>query len=206
LDDKQLSFPFRFLNFITYLIHKGYIIPSTQYNLGNVIPDPFYETATVTRWANMTIVSGIEGINPPVAVQPSLKYIYPRHKPKYSEKNQQIPADIQAFIDSNKRTALMTFGNERIPSESTLREIVNYIQGEDRLAFLVALQNQEAYPKELISRLKGTKHVKLVEWVPQLEILNNTNVKVFFTHGGLHSYYESVDARKPMIIIPFNDE
>ena len=33
----------------------------------------------------------------------------------------------------------MTFGNERVPSENDLREIVNYIQSEDRLAFIVAL-------------------------------------------------------------------
>ncbi len=46
----------------------------------------------------------------------------------------------------------------------------------------------------------------LVDWVPQQAILNTTEVKLFFTHGGLHSYYEAVDSKKPMIIMPFNDE
>jgi hypothetical protein len=38
LEDKQLSFVFRFLNFITYLIHKAYIIPSTLSELVSVVP------------------------------------------------------------------------------------------------------------------------------------------------------------------------
>jgi hypothetical protein len=64
----------------------------------------------------MTIVSGIEGINPPIAIMPYLKYIFPRHKPKVVDDT--ISTDILKFIDKPwaKGAALMTFGNERQPS------------------------------------------------------------------------------------------
>jgi len=85
LDDKQLSFPFRFLNFLTYIIHKAYLIPSTLADLSSVVPPESFDQATTTRYANLTIVQGIEGINPPIAILPSLKYVWPRMKVKYSE-------------------------------------------------------------------------------------------------------------------------
>ncbi len=118
LDSKQLSFTFRFLNFLTYIVHKAYLFPSTMASLGSIVPPEHYEQATTTRYANLTIVQGIEGINPPIAVLPSLKYVWPRQKPQVSQEKATISAEILDFLAKPypQGTALITFGNERIPT------------------------------------------------------------------------------------------
>ncbi|KXN67514.1 glycosyltransferase family 1 protein [Conidiobolus coronatus NRRL 28638] len=44
---------------------------------------------------------------------------------------------------------------------------------------------------------------KFLKWAPQDAILNHENVKLFITHAGLDSIYESVQSGTPMLAIPF---
>ena len=74
LEDKQLSFSFRFFNFVSFVLHKAYLMPSLKYDLADVVPDDYVELATTHRFPNMSIFVGVEGINPPIAVPPALKY------------------------------------------------------------------------------------------------------------------------------------
>ncbi|XP_050533046.1 UDP-glycosyltransferase UGT4-like isoform X1 [Daktulosphaira vitifoliae] len=46
-------------------------------------------------------------------------------------------------------------------------------------------------------------NVMLREWYPQEDILGHTNIKLFITHGGLHSLEEASYNAKPLIGIPF---
>ncbi|KXN65074.1 glycosyltransferase family 1 protein [Conidiobolus coronatus NRRL 28638] len=54
------------------------------------------------------------------------------------------------------------------------------------------------------SILDGThQQIKLLKWAPQRSILNHPSTKLFLTHGGLDSIYESINSATPMIILPF---
>ncbi|KXN67516.1 glycosyltransferase family 1 protein [Conidiobolus coronatus NRRL 28638] len=52
--------------------------------------------------------------------------------------------------------------------------------------------------------LEGTHDdFKFLKWAPQDAILNHENVKLFITHAGLESIYESIQSGTPMLAIPF---
>ncbi|XP_050537237.1 UDP-glycosyltransferase UGT4-like [Daktulosphaira vitifoliae] len=48
-----------------------------------------------------------------------------------------------------------------------------------------------------------SKNVMISDWFPQTDILGHPNVKLFITHGGLHSFEEASFNAKPLIGIPF---
>jgi UDP:flavonoid glycosyltransferase YjiC (YdhE family) len=50
---------------------------------------------------------------------------------------------------------------------------------------------------------RGTdKHVKIMPWIPQNDLLADSRVRVFITHGGLNSMIEAAYHAKPIIVFP----
>uniref|UniRef100_A0A0G4HPT3 Integrase catalytic domain-containing protein n=1 Tax=Chromera velia CCMP2878 TaxID=1169474 RepID=A0A0G4HPT3_9ALVE len=45
--------------------------------------------------------------------------------------------------------------------------------------------------------------LRLEDWVPQREVLQQGGVRVFMSHGGLNSLYEGMAAGVPLVLIPF---
>ncbi|CAG8740922.1 9248_t:CDS:1, partial [Acaulospora morrowiae] len=45
-------------------------------------------------------------------------------------------------------------------------------------------------------------HIHVTNFAPQFALLNQTNVKLFFSHGGAGSSHESIYAAKPMLLLP----
>ena len=39
-------------------------------------------------------------------------------------------------------------------------------------------------------------------WLPQQDLLGHPAVKVYLTHGGIHSMYEALWHGKPMVLVP----
>jgi UDP-glucoronosyl and UDP-glucosyl transferase len=39
-------------------------------------------------------------------------------------------------------------------------------------------------------------------WIPQQDLLGHPAVKVFMTHGGIHSMYEALFHGQPMVLMP----
>ncbi|XP_069741487.1 2-hydroxyacylsphingosine 1-beta-galactosyltransferase-like isoform X2 [Narcine bancroftii] len=64
-------------------------------------------------------------------------------------------------------------------------------------------------PQRTIWRYFGTKpkclgnNTKLMEWIPQNDLLGHRNVKAFLSHGGLNGIYESIYHGIPVVGIPF---
>ncbi|CDW78088.1 antennal-enriched udp-glycosyltransferase [Stylonychia lemnae] len=208
LEDKQLSFFFRFFNFVSFFLHKAYLYPSIQYDLASIIPDEYVEQATTQRYANMTIFTGIEGLIPPIAVPPSLKFIYPRYKTQYQPEFMQIDQELKDFMNKKfpKQLALATFGNTKQPNVYDLDNLATYMVKQKQIGFIVSLSNPQNYPEEVLNKLSESSNIYLTGWVPQQTILKDERVKLFFTHGGLNSYYEGLEASKTMIIIPFEQD
>lgn len=47
------------------------------------------------------------------------------------------------------------------------------------------------------------RRVRVEKWVPQRRLLEHPSIALFVSHGGLSSIAESVDAKVPLLIIPF---
>jgi len=60
---------------------------------------------------------------------------------------------------------------------------------------------------ELPSQIETQKHIKIVRWLPQRDLLYQANVKLFITHGGYNSLVETAQAGVPMLLMPlFGDQ
>uniref|UniRef100_A0A183D5S3 glucuronosyltransferase n=1 Tax=Gongylonema pulchrum TaxID=637853 RepID=A0A183D5S3_9BILA len=49
-------------------------------------------------------------------------------------------------------------------------------------------------------------HVRLLDWIPQQELLNHPRTKLFITHGGLKSLKEATCAKMPTLFLPIFGE
>uniref|UniRef100_A0A1I8AHA5 UDP-glucuronosyltransferase n=1 Tax=Steinernema glaseri TaxID=37863 RepID=A0A1I8AHA5_9BILA len=49
-------------------------------------------------------------------------------------------------------------------------------------------------------------HVKLVPWVPQVDILNHASTRLFVTHGGVKSLREALCSSTPLLVLPLAAE
>lgn len=47
-----------------------------------------------------------------------------------------------------------------------------------------------------------TGNILVRPWLPQQDLLGHPAVKVFLTHGGIHSIYEGLWHGKPMVVMP----
>ena len=50
----------------------------------------------------------------------------------------------------------------------------------------------------------GDGRIKLMPWIPQNDLLADSRVQLFISHGGFNSIIESVYHMKPLIIFPVN--
>ncbi|TKC44875.1 hypothetical protein EI555_005103, partial [Monodon monoceros] len=63
-------------------------------------------------------------------------------------------------------------------------------------------------PQKVIWRFSGTKpknlgnNTKLIEWLPQNDLLGHSNIKAFLSHGGLNSIFETMYHGVPVVGIP----
>ncbi|XP_009647940.1 2-hydroxyacylsphingosine 1-beta-galactosyltransferase [Egretta garzetta] len=63
-------------------------------------------------------------------------------------------------------------------------------------------------PQRVIWRFSGNKprnlgnNTKLIEWLPQNDLLGHSNIKAFLSHGGLNSIFETMYHGVPVVGIP----
>ncbi|KAJ3641637.1 hypothetical protein Zmor_028133 [Zophobas morio] len=113
------------------------------------------------------------------------------HPPK------SLPKDLQKILDDAK-TGVVYFSlgtNVRMSRlEPQIRD--NILQALAELPYQVLLKCD-------VDLSKLPTNVVIRKWFPQKDLLAHSNVKVFVTHGGLHSIEETVSREVPIVGIPF---
>ncbi|CDW86117.1 antennal-enriched udp-glycosyltransferase [Stylonychia lemnae] len=180
-----------FCGFGSYFIHQ---------KLYQMIPDNMLEEAKTLRTPDMILYTGYEGLYPPIALSPNSKIISPLSED--TTETQDIPKDLEEFINRHDKLILVSFGSVQSPTNQTLSALSIYMQKQSNYGFIYSARNQKYLESDILERIKSLKNVYLANWLPQTYILSNPKVKIFFSHGGQSSYIESIEAVKPLIVIP----
>ncbi|XP_068951590.1 2-hydroxyacylsphingosine 1-beta-galactosyltransferase [Petaurus breviceps papuanus] len=107
-----------------------------------------------------------------------------------------LPEDLQRWVnDSNEHGfVLVSFGaGVKYLSEDITHKLAGTLS---RL------------PQKVIWRFSGLKpknlgnNTKLIEWLPQNDLLGHSNIKAFLSHGGLNSIFETMYHGVPVVGIP----
>ncbi|KAM9343491.1 UDP-glucuronosyltransferase-like [Pholidichthys leucotaenia] len=112
-----------------------------------------------------------------------------------------LPADLEKFVNGSGDDGFIVF---------SLGSVVSNMPVEKAKIFLDAFGR---IPQRVVWRYTGTlpdhvpKNVRIMEWLPQNDLLAHPKAKVFITHGGSHGIYESICNGVPMLMFPlFGDQ
>lgn len=114
----------------------------------------------------------------------------------------QLPEDLQKYLDNAKEGVIYFSMGSNLKSTE--------MPEEKRAAFLAAfskLKEKVLWKWEDDNLPNKPPNVMVRKWLPQTDILAHKNVKVFITHGGLHSTLEAVHYGVPLLAVPiFGDQ
>ncbi|XP_060635009.2 2-hydroxyacylsphingosine 1-beta-galactosyltransferase [Anolis sagrei] len=107
-----------------------------------------------------------------------------------------LPEDLQKWVDGAHENGfvLVSFGAG-----------VKYLSEDIAKTLAHALAR---LPQRVIWRFSGNKprnlgnNTKLIEWLPQNDLLGHSNIKAFLSHGGLNSIFETMYHGVPVVGIP----
>ncbi|XP_054726044.1 UDP-glycosyltransferase UGT5-like [Anastrepha obliqua] len=109
----------------------------------------------------------------------------------------KLPADMEAFIKASPKGAIYFSLGSNVKSVLLPKNV------------LATLMNAFAkLPVNVLWKFEKTdlpgkpKNVYINKWFPQSDILAHPNVKLFITHGGMHSMIEVVHHGKPIVGMP----
>jgi len=109
-----------------------------------------------------------------------------------------LPLELEKFMSSTKSTVLVSLGNN-IP-RNALWVICDAFDKFVEGYFGVVWRMEDS---EICS---DKKHVMLMPWIPQNDLLADHRVEMFISSGNFNSIVESVYHTKPLIILPYSTE
>ncbi|XP_064628131.1 2-hydroxyacylsphingosine 1-beta-galactosyltransferase-like [Lineus longissimus] len=106
-----------------------------------------------------------------------------------------LPADYQKFVDDSQHGVIvLSFGSAvaYIPKEMFLKFLSAFGNIKQRVIWRITRTYDETIPE----------NVKIVQWMPQNDLLAHPNVKLFITHCGGNGQFEAVNNGVPMLSFP----
>ncbi|XP_050359273.1 UDP-glucosyltransferase 2-like [Nymphalis io] len=168
---------------------------STIANARGVTLPPYHEAI---HDISILFVNSHPSFSPAQSFPPNVVEIGGYHIP---EEIPPLPKDLQDILDSSKQ-GVVFFSMGSILKSTALTEKTR----QDLIKVFAELPYTVLWKFE--EQLEGLpKNVHVRSWMPQTSILAHKNVKVFITHGGLLSTFESLRFGIPIIAIPvFGDQ
>jgi UDP:flavonoid glycosyltransferase YjiC (YdhE family) len=130
-----------------------------------------------------------------------------------------LPEELQSFMDIHGKVLYVAFGTMVKLSQDVILKLLIHFQRAinenvlDGVVWGLPRNDIDLLPKTFKSGnveystaqiVEGTHDkIKILKWAPQQSILNHPSTKLFLSHGGLDSIYESMNANIPMLILPF---
>ncbi|CAH1153876.1 unnamed protein product [Phaedon cochleariae] len=149
----------------------------------------FYEVITSV---NLILLNSHPSVTEPVPLMPNMIEIGGAHLGPLCK----LPDDLEDFMDSAKDgVILFSMGSNLKSADLGSEKIESLISAFRQIRQRVLWKLEEELPD-----LPG--NVKVVNWIPQAEVLAHPNTKAFITHGGLFSTIEAVHFGVPIVGIP----
>lgn len=134
---------------------------------------------------------------------------------------QQITPELSRFLSTHKRTMYVTLGTQVYTTQENnavlLQSFIEAIDKDIIDGVIWSLSTPSTPNNEIpsiITLSNGTSletsfilenefpHIYVPEVSPQFALLNQTNVKLFFSHSDTGSSHESIYTAKPMLLLP----
>ncbi|KXN66850.1 glycosyltransferase family 1 protein, partial [Conidiobolus coronatus NRRL 28638] len=130
-----------------------------------------------------------------------------------------LPEELQSFMNTHSKVLYVAFGTLVKPTQELLIKLLSHLQRVlnhgilDGIIWGLPKTDLKTFPKSFkVDNIEYTTgqivegthdKIKILNWAPQQSILHHPSTKLFLSHGGLDSIYESMDAGVPMLILPF---
>lgn len=111
---------------------------------------------------------------------------------------QPLPADLQEFMDEAERGVIYVSLGSTLSGTNIGYHMINIFKD------VFATLNYSIIWKFESDSLKAKPaNIKLMDWIPQTDLLAHPNLRLFITQGGLQSMEEFIARGVPAIAIPF---
>ncbi|KAK9883667.1 hypothetical protein WA026_001836 [Henosepilachna vigintioctopunctata] len=175
-----------------YLMHYTVGIPTHDI----IVKDNFRNAPHIAEYnnkASVMLLNSDSSVTQPVPLVPGMIDIGGFHikKPK------KLPRDLEELLNNSKHGVIyFSLGSLLQSSEMSNQTIKTLIEVFSKLKETVLWKwEDEELPEK-------PPNVIIKKWLPQNDILAHKNVKLFITHGGLHSLLETVYHAVPCVMIP----
>uniref|UniRef100_A0A0N5BKZ8 glucuronosyltransferase n=1 Tax=Strongyloides papillosus TaxID=174720 RepID=A0A0N5BKZ8_STREA len=115
-----------------------------------------------------------------------------------------LSKELDKILSVRKKNVLISFGSHAQSCKMPLKmkeTIVHTIKEYSNVTFIWKYETDES------KFVEGLDNVYLLKWIPQIDLLNDTRISLFITHGGLNSILELTYFGIPSLIIPlFGDQ
>ncbi|PKB95195.1 UDP-Glycosyltransferase/glycogen phosphorylase [Rhizophagus irregularis] len=143
--------------------------------------------------------------------------------PVLSEEYPPLTPELSDFINGHKRVLYVAFGTRFYTTiennNKILQSFVEAINNKiiDGVVWALVETSKDNFSPTL-GFTDGTQvqtlpilnnehpHIHITKFAPQFAVLNHTNTKLFFSHGGAGSTHESLYTGTPMLVLPFGGD
>ncbi|PKC02825.1 UDP-Glycosyltransferase/glycogen phosphorylase, partial [Rhizophagus irregularis] len=165
---------------------------------------------------SLALIDTFFGFELPQSTAPNVQEI----GPVLSEEYPPLTPELSDFINGHKRVLYVAFGTRFFATiennTKILQSLIEAINNKivDGVIWALSETSKDEFNPTL-TFTDGTQvqtlpilnnihpHIHITKFAPQFAVLNHTNTKLFFSHGGAGSTHESLYTGTPMLVLPF---
>ncbi|XP_069790296.1 UDP-glucuronosyltransferase 1A1-like [Narcine bancroftii] len=112
-----------------------------------------------------------------------------------------LPQDLEEFVNSSGEHGVVIFSLGSMVSDMPISAANQIAKAFGQIPQKVVWRYHGERPSTL------APNTKLVEWLPQNDLLAHPKTRAFMTHGGMNGIYEAICGAVPMVMVPlFGDQ
>lgn len=166
---------------------------------------------------SIKIINSVFGFEVPRPLGPLVELVGPILPQSYPDLN----VELKTFLDNHHKVVYVGFGQMAVPTQKDIKLVLTAllenmeIQNIDGIIWSTR-GIRDLFPDTITTRSKtvydinsffenpaNSSNIAFIDWAPQVAILHHPSTRLFITHGGAGSLYESMHAGVPVAVVPF---